>query len=102
MDSPTPGQIAHDAYHAASNLPRAAIRFEDLRASTRRLWEHAAEAARVCAVDPGLHLHDAYFEDTGLPLSHFMRFSELGPGAQSQWNAAGHAVRDLRPVRRTA
>ncbi|HSU19893.1 MAG TPA: hypothetical protein VLI45_09150 [Acidobacteriaceae bacterium] len=90
------GRIAHDAFFAASSVHRAR-RFDELRASSRRLWESAgiaaAQAGAVSDERAGQAMYLAWLEDTGLPLAHFPTWTDMGHAAQRQWIAAALAAR---------
>lgn len=100
MHATSHGEIFFNAKNAASNLPRVSSwRFEDLRLSTRRLYEAAAVAAleahssAVGKVDLGAVAYEAWLEETGLRVNHFMRFDELGETSQMEWRLAAVTVR---------
>lgn len=92
----TTGQIAFDAYNSASEvLALRSPRWLDLRPSTQRLWDAAADAAIQLGGELGVASYQAFLEATGLPPHHFMRYADLCESAQLQWEAAAKAVRAI-------
>jgi hypothetical protein len=91
------GQICHDTFHSCPGSVTRGLRFDDLRPNARRLWGLGAIAARQDNhLEPGRAMYEGYFEATGLQVSAFMRWAELGPAVKTQWTAAGEAARAYR------